>query len=121
MLGPKPPVCGVDLDAQTRCTHYHSQRDIIAIKMRCCGIYYACKDCHDALADHTSQVWPQREWEQAAVLCGSCGVELSVNQYLACRNQCPDCHAQFNPGCRNHYHFYFEKIEAPAASETISG
>jgi uncharacterized CHY-type Zn-finger protein len=53
-----PRVKGIDLDPQTCCARYHSTLDIIAIKMKCCGIYYACKDCHDALADHAIQVWP---------------------------------------------------------------
>jgi hypothetical protein len=34
-----------------------------------CGIYYACKNCHDALANHTIEVWPRSQWEQPAVLC----------------------------------------------------
>ena len=49
-------VLGVDLDAQTRCVRYHSAVDIVAIKMRCCGMYWACKDCHEALAGHAVQV-----------------------------------------------------------------
>ena len=104
-------VRGVDLDRETRCAHWHSQVDIIAIKMKCCGVYYACKDCHDALADHAAQVWPRREWDERAVYCGACGVELTVNQYLECDNVCPSCGAKFNPGCRKHYHFYFEMAE----------
>src|SRR6202012_5491024 len=55
-------VRGIDLDSQTRCVHYNSQFDIIAIKMKCCDVYYACKDCHDALASHVLEVWPRREW-----------------------------------------------------------
>jgi uncharacterized CHY-type Zn-finger protein len=106
-----PRVMGIDLDPETRCAHYHSSLDIIAIKMKCCGIYYACKDCHDALADHAIQVWPGSEWNQAAVLCGACRTELSVTQYLSCSEQCPHCSSPFNPGCRNHYHFYFEREE----------
>jgi uncharacterized CHY-type Zn-finger protein len=101
-------VRGVNLDSQTRCAHYRKPEDIVAIKMKCCGIYYACKDCHDALADHPIEVWPKSEWNQQAVLCGSCGRELSVREYLDCKNECPTCKAHFNPGCRNHYHFYFE-------------
>ena len=49
------------------------------------------------------------DWDQVAVLCGVCGVELSVREYLACGNTCPACKAPFNPGCRNHYPFYFER------------
>ncbi|MBL6936226.1 MAG: hypothetical protein ISS15_13775 [Alphaproteobacteria bacterium] len=104
----KPLVHGVALDSQTRCAHWHSTLDIIAIKMKCCGAYYACKDCHDALAGHDAAVWPRAEFGETAVLCGACGVELSVRQYLDCGNACPACGAAFNPGCRNHYHFYFE-------------
>ena len=106
----RPLVCGVDLDAETRCAHYHSALDIIAIKMKCCDSYYACKDCHDALAGHAIEVWPRQEWHQPAVLCGACGTEMSVNAYLNCANRCPICAAPFNPGCRNHYHFYFETV-----------
>ena len=59
----KREVRGVELDAQTRCAHYHSPLDVIAIRMKCCGVFYACKDCHIALADHPIQVWPREEWE----------------------------------------------------------
>ena len=110
MQRPSPEVRGVDLDPQTRCAHYHEPVDIIAIKMKCCGVYYACKDCHEALAGHAMEVWPQSEWDQPAVLCGACGTELTVREYLDCGNQCPKCGAGFNPGCRNHYHLYFEAM-----------
>ena len=66
-----PEVRGVNLDAQTRCAHFHGSTDIIAIKMKCCGVYYACKDCHAALADHPSEIWPEGEWEEKAILLGS--------------------------------------------------
>jgi uncharacterized CHY-type Zn-finger protein len=101
-------VRGVDLDGETRCAHWRSATDVIAIKMKCCGVYYACKDCHDALADHAAAVWPRAEWGEHAVLCGVCGCELSVRQYFDCGNVCPSCGAGFIPACRNHYHFYFE-------------
>ncbi|HEY1901438.1 MAG TPA: CHY zinc finger protein [Terracidiphilus sp.] len=104
----RPCVIGIDLDPETRCAHYCGALDIVAIKMKCCGVYYACKDCHDALADHAINVWPVGEWNQAAVLCGVCGAELTVRQYLGCSDKCPRCSSPFNPGCRNHYHFYFE-------------
>jgi len=103
-------VHGIDVDAETRCAHYNKPVDVIAIKMRCCGEYYACKDCHEALAGHAIEVWPRSEWDAKAVLCGLCGVELSVREYLACANVCPGCGAGFNPGCRNHYSFYFEAM-----------
>jgi uncharacterized CHY-type Zn-finger protein len=104
----RPAVHGVGLDPQTRCVHYNTALDVVAIRMKCCGQYYACKDCHDALADHAIEVWPRGEWDGQAVLCGVCGTEMSIRQYLDCENACPACGAPFNPGCRGHYHFYFE-------------
>jgi uncharacterized CHY-type Zn-finger protein len=59
---PRPEVRGIDLDPQTRCTHYRTVLDIIAIKMKCCGVYHAYKECHEALSDHPIEVWPQAEW-----------------------------------------------------------
>ena len=103
----RPTVRGLELDAQTRCAHWRSPLDIIAIKMRCCGVYYACHDCHEALAGHPPKVWPAGEWDEAAILCGACGAELSVRAYLACESRCPSCAAPFNPGCHKHRHLYF--------------
>jgi uncharacterized CHY-type Zn-finger protein len=104
----RPEIRGVALDAETRCAHWHSELDVIAIRMKCCGVYYACKDCHDALAGHAIVAWPRAEWNEKAVLCGACGCEMSVREYLDCANACPACGAGFNPGCRSHNHFYFE-------------
>ncbi|MFY9753818.1 MAG: CHY zinc finger protein [Candidatus Acidiferrales bacterium] len=112
-----PCVRGVDLDPQTRCGHYRGPTDIIAIKMKCCGVYYACKECHQTLADHALEVWPEDEWNQKAILCGACGVELTIRQYMQCDSRCPACRETFNPGCRNHYHFYFQ---IPNVSRTQS-
>jgi uncharacterized CHY-type Zn-finger protein len=106
MLGPTD-VRGLHLDRQTRCAHYHSSLDIIAIKMKCCGVYYACKDCHIALADHAISVWPRGEFHQHAVLCGTCGRELTIHEYLQCDSRCPHCRAAFNPACAHHHHCYF--------------
>ncbi|HEY6491171.1 MAG: CHY zinc finger protein [Terracidiphilus sp.] len=111
MQSSRPVVFGVDLDAQTRCAHYRSTLDVIAIKMKCCGIYFACKECHDALAGHPIAVWPQAEWSQPAVLCGACGHEMTIHEYRASDHRCPHCRAPFNPGCRKHYHFYFASAE----------
>ena len=111
-----PRVRGIEIDAQTRCLHYHSATDIVAIKMKCCGVYYACKDCHIALAGHAIAVWPGSEWEQRAVLCGACGAELTIQAYLQCESRCPACGAAFNPRCRTHHHFYFEEEEKTGSS-----
>ncbi|HEX3430764.1 MAG TPA: CHY zinc finger protein [Rhizomicrobium sp.] len=101
-------VLGVKVDGETRCAHYHSPRDVVAIRMKCCGRIYACKDCHDALADHTIARWPRAEWNERAVLCGVCWTEMSICDYLASADTCPACSVAFNPGCRAHHGFYFE-------------
>ena len=107
MIPQRPPVLGVDLDPQTRCAHYHTELDIIAVKLHCCGEYYACKECHDALADHPSAPWPREQHDARAILCGDCGAELTINAYLRCDNRCPACGAAFNPRCSQHHQFYF--------------
>jgi len=101
-------VFGKSVDEQTRCVHWHSQLDIIAIKFKCCDKYYPCFSCHEEEADHEHQVWPKSEFDQKAILCGACGHELSIKEYMASDNTCPHCEASFNPGCSNHYHLYFE-------------
>src|ERR1700678_2144769 len=105
-MGQNPPeVLGINVDSQTRCAHYSKPIDIIAIKMKCCGIYYACKDCHIALADHEIVAWPQNEWDRKAILCGACGTELTIHGYMGCGHRCPFCNAEFNEACRKHYHY----------------
>jgi uncharacterized CHY-type Zn-finger protein len=110
MLASGPEVRGIDLDAQTRCAHYRTVLDIIAIKMKCCGVYYACKDCHETLAGHPIEVWPRSEWTEHAVLCGACGYEMSIEQYMVSGYKCPACNVAFNPGCRRHSQFYFANV-----------
>jgi uncharacterized CHY-type Zn-finger protein len=42
------------------------------------------------------------------VLCGACGYELTISEYLKCGFRCPLCESDFNPGCAKHYDLYFE-------------
>lgn len=100
-------VRGVDIDAQTRCGHWHGELDIIAIKFKCCGEWFPCFECHASEADHTASVWPTDEIDTEAVLCGACGHHLSITEYLDCGSACPKCKSKFNPGCTKHYHLYF--------------
>jgi len=110
----RPQVYGVSLDGETRCAHYHGPRDIIAVKLHCCGEYYACKECHDELADHRLSQWPRDAFGTRAVLCGACGSELTIDEYLRCQNRCPACGGAFNPRCSNHHHYYFSVGETRA-------
>ncbi|MFL0684154.1 MAG: CHY zinc finger protein [Algoriphagus aquaeductus] len=104
-------VFGKPVDNQTRCVHWHSELDIIAIKFKCCDKYYPCFSCHEEEADHEHRVWPKAEFDQKAILCGVCGNELSIKDYMASNNTCPHCKSGFNPGCSKHYHLYFETEE----------
>ncbi|MDQ0428028.1 putative CHY-type Zn-finger protein [Planomicrobium stackebrandtii] len=101
-------VKGISVDAETRCAHYHSSIDRIAIKFFCCQEYFPCFECHEAAGCGKPQVWPKEQFHEKAVLCGTCGHELSVDGYLACASTCPVCSSPFNPGCTLHKHLYFE-------------
>jgi uncharacterized CHY-type Zn-finger protein len=100
-------VVGVEVDDQTRCAHYHTDRDVVAIRFACCETYYPCFRCHEACVDHQPERWPRDRFDESAVLCGGCGTELSVREYLDADHQCPDCGIAFNPGCRQHADRYF--------------
>jgi len=106
-----PKVMGVDLDGQTRCKHWNSTRDIIAIKFACCQTYYACYDCHQELAGHAPSRWPKENFQlEKVVLCGSCKNEMSIQTYQKANSQCPQCGAAFNPRCALHWPLYFASI-----------
>jgi uncharacterized CHY-type Zn-finger protein len=98
---------GVDIDSETRCAHYHGERDRIAIKFKCCGNWFPCHQCHAQLGGHTAIVWPNEDFDAFVVLCGACGRQLTIREYLACDSVCPQCDRQFNPGCASHHHLYF--------------
>lgn len=100
-------VKGKLIDQETRCIHFHSSLDVIAIKFKCCNEYYPCYQCHEEVADHPAQVWSQNDYDELAILCGVCKRELTINQYVKSRNKCPHCQALFNPNCSRHYHLYF--------------
>lgn len=105
---PAVAVRGKIVDEQTRCVHYHSQLDVIAIKFKCCNEYYPCYECHVEEAGHKAGVWKKNDFDTKAILCGVCGCEMSIHDYLTSNNHCPHCNAAFNPNCNKHYHLYFE-------------
>ena len=99
---------GANVDSQTRCAHYHTPVDIIAIKFKCCGEWFPCFECHQENTNHAAKVWATGEFDTNAVLCGNCGSQMTIAEYLKCDSACPNCGAAFNPGCAKHYHLYFE-------------
>ena len=104
---PSPPVLGPTVDDETRCIHYRTPVDIIAIKFFCCGDYYPCHLCHEETADHPARQWPRDRRGEKAVLCGVCRTELSIGAYLS-TDSCPACHSLFNERCRLHTPLYFD-------------
>src|SRR5699024_3858400 len=102
-----PIVQGLVIDAQTRCEHYASKQDVLAIKFYCCKAWYPCYKCHEACADHPFERWPRDRFDRLALLCGVCKSEFSI---ITCLQTiaCPHCGADFNPGCSLHHHLYFE-------------
>ncbi|PWH07561.1 hypothetical protein DEO23_02725 [Brachybacterium endophyticum] len=101
-----PDVHGPTVDDHTRCIHYRTPLDIIAIRFACCGEYYPCHLCHEETADHPSRPWPEGSENVHAVLCGACRRELTIAEYTAV-DACPRCAAPFNPGCAAHHPIYF--------------
>lgn len=101
-------VYGVGVGPETRCAHYESRRDVVALRFGCCETFYSCHACHEALAGHESRPWPAERFDDPAVLCGVCGTALGVTAYLAADHECPTCGVAFNPGCAAHYDRYFD-------------
>jgi uncharacterized CHY-type Zn-finger protein len=100
-------IYGKTVDDQTRCVHYATPVDVIAIKFACCERYYPCHLCHAETADHPARQWPLDQRGEQAILCGVCQTELTINNYLSV-DACPNCGAVFNERCRLHTHLYFE-------------
>ena len=103
----RPRVLGPVVDEATRCVHYRTEVDIVAIRFACCGEYYPCHRCHEETADHAAEQWPIADRGREAVLCGACGTELTIRAYLDTTG-CPACGAPFNERCRLHTHLYFQ-------------
>ncbi|WP_158055343.1 CHY zinc finger protein [Halorussus halophilus] len=103
-------VRGVDVDSETRCAHYDSERDVVALKFVCCETYWPCFRCHEELAGHSAERFSV-DGVESVVLCGVCGAELTAREFVEGSHSCPECGAAFNPGCAEHYELYFDPEE----------
>lgn len=101
-------VWGSTVDQETRCIHYRSPLDIVALRFACCDRFYPCFQCHDDDADHLRKPWPADRFNEPAAMCGVCGHLMLVAEYQSAPS-CPSCSAPFNPGCAAHAHLYFEQ------------
>ena len=97
---------GLLVDDESRCVHYHSDKDIVALQCYDCKKYYACYRCHNTLETHTFCPYPLNLKEDRLILCGSCGNTLTYVEYTE-KGTSPFCNAAFNPACQNHYPIYF--------------
>jgi uncharacterized CHY-type Zn-finger protein len=100
-------IFGKPIDEQTRCVHYGTQADVVAIEFACCRRFYPCHLCHEETADHPARQWSRGSRGEKAILCGVCQRTMPISTYRTVSG-CPDCGADFNPGCRLHHHLYFE-------------
>lgn len=98
------------MDAETRCAHYGSELDVVALRFGCCERYYACYQCHAELADHDAEPWSEERRGEPSAMCGVCHALLTASEYMSA-DGCPECDAGFNSGCANHYHLYFEWVD----------
>ena len=101
-------VRGVAVDAESRCAHYDTDRDVVAFRFACCESYFSCVRCHVEVTDHDPEPWPRSRFDEPAVLCGRCGARLTPHAYLNADYRCPDCDGAFNPGCAAHLHHYLD-------------
>ncbi|ODQ67436.1 CHY zinc finger family protein [Nadsonia fulvescens var. elongata DSM 6958] len=100
---------GLLVDDQSRCRHYQSTKDVIALRCGRCDRYYACFQCHNHYeVNHTFVPWPKAKIDQVCVICGVCRHEMTQDIYQGVI-ECPNCAALFNPGCSKHKHHYFEQ------------
>ncbi|OBA27769.1 hypothetical protein HANVADRAFT_1265 [Hanseniaspora valbyensis NRRL Y-1626] len=112
-------VCGKLIDDETRCEHWHSPIDIIALKFKCCpNKYYPCFSCHVETnePDHKLIKYDLiKDKNEKVVLCGKCKTELTFDQYQSKLTEdslkCPSCLSDFNPGCKLHYCHYFDSTD----------
>ena len=61
-------VKGKPIDDQTRCAHYHSSLDVIAVKFKCCNEYYPCYYCHKESSDHPADTWKKNEQNNKSIM-----------------------------------------------------
>ena len=78
--GTDPLLRGVGLDAQTRCAHYATARDVVALRFACCPAYWSCHRCHAELTDHPAVPVPADALDVVAAVrfAGQHGLRVEV-------------------------------------------
>ncbi|SMN22341.1 similar to Saccharomyces cerevisiae YKL084W HOT13 Zinc-binding mitochondrial intermembrane space (IMS) protein involved in a disulfide relay system for IMS import of cysteine-containing proteins [Maudiozyma saulgeensis] len=105
-------VVGKLVDDQTRCVHWNSPLDVMAIKFKCCQTFYSCYECHQEMTNHDPIVYDlniKKEAITPTILCGKCQNEMTFEEYSK-GIKCTNCLTNFNPGCKLHYDIYFKNV-----------
>ena len=90
------------------CPHWHSVKDVVALKCPCHGDFHPCLLCHEDKYARAPERWKKELWEdEEAILCRMCGTSMTIGDYMRGNSACPECNAGFNPGCKDHWHLYF--------------
>nr|WP_081214804.1 CHY zinc finger protein [Streptococcus oralis] len=100
-------IYGLLVDDESRCVHYHSEKDIVSLQCYECKKYYACYQCHNALENHNFAPYPLSLTEDRPILCGKCKKILTFQEYQK-QTACPYCKTFFNSGCKEHHSYYFK-------------
>lgn len=106
-------VWGKVIDNETRCVHWHTDLDVMAIKFKCCKGFYSCYSCHKETTNHPTIKYDlsiQDDRDVQTILCGKCFGAMTFSEYVS-DVRCINCDTAFNPGCKLHYNLYFENFQ----------
>ena len=79
-----PKYVGVEIEThrESRCKHYHSKLDVLALESSCCNKFYSCVKCHDEMENHAMIPWDSdTSLNRHALLCGVCEKTFSIRTW----------------------------------------
>ncbi|KAL6940858.1 hypothetical protein ACO0QE_004776 [Hanseniaspora vineae] len=110
---------GLLVDDESRCEHWHSDLDVVALKFKCCpAVYYCCYSCHLEVnnidpetgsapnGQHQIEKFSRSDDTVKLIMCGACKTEMTFTEYTK-NMKCYNCKHDFNPRCKLHYDLYF--------------
>jgi len=78
---------GLLVDDESRCVHYHSEKDIVSPQCYECKKHYACYQCHNAMEKHVFSPYPLALSEDQPILCGICKRTMTFQKYKNIKNR----------------------------------
>ena len=65
------------------CAHWHSEKDVVALKCPCHNEFHPCLLCHEDKYGIPPERWPEESWAQEkAILCRVCETALTIADYM---------------------------------------